>query len=68
MFNAHQRAVIAAYEPAFGRCYPQRKLGFRPGRNGTIHVIIDEQEGDRPLTPEEMESAVRDFNRGKRGL
>ncbi len=57
-------ALQLSYREAFLRCYPQKSLSFAPARNQCTWVIINEERGERPLTPDDMASAIRDFNRG----
>lgn len=56
------------YINAFLSCYPQKRVELRPAPRrigGGWWVIINGERGDRPLSDSELESAVRDFNRGK---
>ena len=62
---------IEQYREAFQRCYPQVKLGLRIKRIfGKPHlmVAINGNEDNRPLSEEEVNSAILDFKRGSSRL
>jgi hypothetical protein len=57
--------IVKAYTEAFGKCYPHHKLEVRGTRmrDGTHgwKVIINGDQGERPLTDSELASATIDF-------
>lgn len=72
--NLHpdEQQTINQYQQAFLSCYPQRTLEVKPAgrelstRKPRFKVIIDGDAGD-PLTIDQMQSAIPDFTRGRRG-
>lgn len=59
--------LLVAYREAFGRCYPQHQLQFRPyQRNGESRtwVIINRERGDTPLTDNDLRHAIAGFSKG----
>lgn len=57
-----------AYISAFSRCYPGKTVEFRRAprhMGGGWWVVINGERGDHPLQLSDIESATKDFNRGK---
>lgn len=61
--------MIGEYVAAFNRCYPQKKIevkGFRKRGELRFKVLIDGDAGSDTYTEDQLRSATRDFNRGRR--
>lgn len=56
---------LLSYSSAFSRCYPGKTISFKRAPHSQWWVVINGDQGARPLSLAEIESSTRDFNRGK---